>query len=117
MHYILLHWNKLSSWLLADNASRATVSLVFITGVYVVLTWRMTKAIARQTHAMIQPVVLLEFHWEKERFCPQGYVEIKNLGVQPMLLLDVKLRCRLAVSEFISGFGSSWRGVRFPVLF
>jgi len=95
MHSILDHWYKLWDWLLANSASRATVILVFITGFYAILTWRMTKAIARQTRAMTQPVALLEFHWKEEKYHPAGYFEIKNLGGQPLLLLDVKLSCRM----------------------
>lgn len=93
MHYISDHCYKLWTWLLADNASRATIILVFITALYVFLTFHMTKAIARQTRAMVQPVALLAFHWKEERYYPVGYFEIKNLGTQPLLLLDIKLRC------------------------
>jgi hypothetical protein len=93
MHYLLDHWYRLWVWLLENSASRATAILVFITGLYAVLTWRMTRAVARQTRAMIQPVALLEFHWKEERYNPASYFEIKNLGTQPMLLLDIKLCC------------------------
>ena len=95
MHYILDVWYKLWSWLLADNASRATVILALITSLYVFLTWRMAKAIARQTRAMIQPVASLEFFWDRKQFHPAGFFEIKNLGAQPLLVLDVKLWCRI----------------------
>lgn len=95
MRYILDHLYKLWVWLLANSASRATVILVFITGLYAILTWRMARAIARQTRAMMQPVALLEFHWEQEKYYPASYFEIKNLGPQPLLLLDVKLWCGL----------------------
>jgi hypothetical protein len=96
MHYIHDLW----AWLLADNATRATVILVLITALYVILTWHMTRAIARQTRAMIQPVALLTFHWKEEKWYPEGYFEIKNLGSQPFLLLDVKLLCILQGSRF-----------------
>jgi hypothetical protein len=92
MPYILRYSYKVWSWLLV-GASRATVILVFITGFYAILTWRMAKAISSQTHAMIQPVALLQFHWKEEEYYPAGYFEIKNLGAQPFLLLDVKLSC------------------------
>jgi hypothetical protein len=44
---------------------------------------------------MIQPVALLEFHWQQEPYYPASYVSMKNLGSQPLLLLDVKLWCNL----------------------
>jgi hypothetical protein len=93
MQYVLDHWYRLWGWLLQDSAA----ILVFITGGYAILTWRMTKAIARQTRAMIQPVALLEFHWKEEKYYPASYFEIKNLGTQPFLLLDVKLWCGCGV--------------------
>jgi hypothetical protein len=100
MHYIVDGWRGVWNWLLANNASRATGLLVFITGLYAFLTWRMTTAITVQTRAMIQPVALLEFHWEQEPFYPASYFEIKNRGSQPLLLLDVKLWCGLQGKDF-----------------
>jgi hypothetical protein len=97
MHYMQDYWYKLWSWLVDNGASRATAILVFVTAWYAILTRRMTKAIARQTLAMIQPVALLEFHWEEEKYHPASYFEIKNLGTQPFLLLDVKLWCGCSV--------------------
>lgn len=99
MHYLIDHWCMLWTWLV-EGTNRATVILVFITGFYAILTWRMARAIARQTRAMIQPVALLEFHWEREKsYHPSAYFEIKNLGTQPLLLLDVKLWCGLFGGE------------------
>jgi hypothetical protein len=95
MHYIFDYGYRLWSWLLANSASRATAILVFITGWYAILTWRMAKAITRQTRAMIQPVALLKFLWKEGQYYPVGYFEIKNLGTQPLLLLDVKLSCHM----------------------
>jgi hypothetical protein len=95
MHHIFDLWYKLWAWLLANNGSRLGVILVVITGWYTFLTWRMAKAIASQTRAMIQPVALLKFHWVGENHYPIGHVEIKNLGAQPLMLLDVKLHCIL----------------------
>jgi len=69
MPYILRYSYKVWSWLLA-TASRATVILVFITGFYAILTWRMAKAISSQTRAMIQLVALLQFHWKEEEYHP-----------------------------------------------
>ena len=96
MHYLHDIW----TWLLADNASRATAVLVIITACYVILTGHMTRAIARQTRAMIQPVALVKFHWKEEKFYPESYFEIKNLGPQPFLLLDVKLWCIMRGNRF-----------------
>jgi hypothetical protein len=95
MHNVIELWYRLWFWLLENSASRATVILVIITTVYVILTWRMTNAIARQTRALIQPVASLEFLWTGKQYSPVGCFEIKNLGVQPLLLLDVKLWCRI----------------------
>jgi len=82
--------------LLRDNASRTTVLLLVITGIYACLTWRMAKAIAHQTRAMIQPIVSIEFFIEKEESFPKGQFEVKNLGSHPLLLLDMRLECRRA---------------------
>ncbi len=100
MHSFLARGGALWSWLLADNASRAAVLLFFVTGLYCFLTWRMAKAIALQTRAMIQPVALLDFHWEQEKFYPASFFEIKNLGSQPLLILDVKLWCSIHRKHF-----------------
>jgi hypothetical protein len=93
MHHIIEYGHKLWAWLLADNAVRLTAVLVIITTWYAILTWRMAKAIALQTRAMCQPIALLTFHWNQEQWYPVGYFEVKNLGTQPLLLLDVKLAC------------------------
>jgi hypothetical protein len=100
MHTIIDSWYQLWAWLLANGASRAAVLLVFVTAWYTFLTQRMAKAIARQTRAMIQPVALLEFHWKEEKYYPASYFKIKNLGAQPLLLLDVKVSCHLMNENF-----------------
>jgi hypothetical protein len=100
MHTVLDRCSRLWAWLLANGASRATVLLVFITAWYAFLTQRMAKAIARQTRAMIQPVALLDFHWKEEKYYPASAFEIKNLGAQPLLVLDVKLSCHLMNENF-----------------
>jgi hypothetical protein len=102
MHYIIDHWYKLWAWLLANNGSRVGVILVFITAWYTYLTWRMAGAVSRQTRAMVQPVALLSFHW-KVMCYPVGYIEIKNLGTQPLLVLDIKLTCHRS-----DGLGRHW---------
>jgi hypothetical protein len=89
-------WMGVWFWLLQDNASRTTVLLMVITGIYAYLTWKMAKAIARQTRAMIQPIVSIEFFIEKEESFPKGRFEVKNLGAHPLLLLEMRLECRLA---------------------
>src|SRR5258708_7140550 len=95
-HYILDRISKLWAWLISDSANRAaTVILVFVTCWYVILTRRMAKAIDHQIRAQIQPVVLLQFHWKENGYAPTGYFEIKNLGTQPLLILDVKLTMNL----------------------
>jgi hypothetical protein len=54
----------------------------------------MARAMNRQTRAMIQPVLSVDFRIEKDEFFPKGSFSVKNLGVQPVLLLDTRLRCR-----------------------
>jgi hypothetical protein len=89
-------WMEVWLWLLRDNASRTTVLLMVITGIYAYLTWKMAKAIAHQTRATIQPIVSIEFFIEKEESFPKGRFEVKNRGAQPLLLLDMRLECRRA---------------------
>jgi hypothetical protein len=36
---------------------------------------------------------LFGIYWEEERYYPASYFEIKNLGTQPLLILDIKLWC------------------------
>jgi hypothetical protein len=95
MRSIVEYVYRLWSWLLADNGVRALVILVVITGWYAFLTWRMAKAIARQTRAMIQPVVQLSFRFEERDLYPVGHIEVKNVGTQPLLVLDIELSCYL----------------------
>ena len=108
MRYLIDGWGGVWSWLLANNAGRATGLLVFISGLYAFLTWRMTIAITRQTRAMIQPVALLEFHWHQEPFYPASSIEIKNCGSQPFLLLDVKLWCGLYGKKDFTDHQTLW---------
>ncbi len=42
---------------------------------------------------MTQPLLVFDFRWEKEKYHPEGHVLIKNVGTQPLLLLDIKLSC------------------------
>lgn len=86
--------HQLWAWLL-EGTNHATAILVVITAIYAFLTWRMARAIARQTRAMIQPVAQLHFHWNQRTFHPESCFEIKNVGAQPLLLLDVNLWCGL----------------------
>jgi hypothetical protein len=94
MHYLLNQMHTLGVWWSgADNTARLTLLLVLVTLWYTILTSRMARAIAQQTRAMVQPVVVTGFHWDEEKYYPVGFFEIKNRGTQPVLLLDVKLRC------------------------
>ena len=101
MHSLYEHWLWLFDWLTKQGAARATVIQVFITSIlvfitawYVILTRRMAMAMNRQTRAMIQPVLSIDFDIEKDEFFPKGRFEVKNLGAQPLLLLDMRLKCR-----------------------
>jgi len=94
MHRLYEDLLRLWAWLSKEDVSRvATGLLVFITAWYAILTYRMAKAMNRQTNAMIQPVLSMDFRIEKEEFYPKGSFDIRNLGAQPALLLDTRLRC------------------------
>ena len=95
MHKLYEEWLWAWDWLTEEGASRATVILVFITALYALLTHRMARAMNRQTRAMIQPVLGLEFTVDEKEFHPKGRFQAKNLGTQPILLIDMRLRCRL----------------------
>jgi hypothetical protein len=82
-------------WLRADNASRASVLLMVITGIYAWLTWRMARSIALQTRNQAQPILKPAFEIDKDEFYPKGSFSIRNIGQQPMLILDILLIARL----------------------
>lgn len=81
-------------WLRADNASRTSVLLMVVTGIYAYLTWKMARSIAQQTKALAQPVLKPEFKIDKEEFHPKGSFYMKNIGTQPLLILDILLTAR-----------------------
>jgi hypothetical protein len=81
-------------WFRADNASRTSVLLMIITGFYAYLTWKMARSIAQQTKALAQPVLKPEFKIDKEEFYPKGSFYMKNIGTQPLLILDTLLTAR-----------------------
>ncbi len=81
-------------WLRADNASRVSVLLMVITGIYAWLTWRMARSIAVQTRSQAQPVLKPEFKIEEDESHPKGSFYMKNIGTQPLLILDILLTCR-----------------------
>jgi hypothetical protein len=60
MSFLYDYWLRLFSWLTKDSAAHSTALLVFITAWYAVLTYRMSRAMERQTRAMVQPVLHLE---------------------------------------------------------
>lgn len=97
-----------------EGASRATVLLMFFTVWYVILTRGMAKAMNRQTRAMIQPVLTVEFTIEKEEFLPKGSFFIKNLGAQPLLLLDMRLLCYREGIELFHEYGMYERHIMPP---
>lgn len=84
---------SLWSWLTRNSAANGTALLVVITAFYAYLTARMAGAMSRQTRAMVQPIAALKIEWNGEKYTPQGYFEIKNLGTQPFLLLDIRFSC------------------------
>jgi hypothetical protein len=87
------YWLRLFSWLTKDSAAHSTALLVFITAWYAVLTYRMSRAMARQTRAMVQPVLHLEICKEHGDAYPRGGFIVRNLGTQPAMLLDTELYC------------------------
>jgi len=95
MHSLYEHWLWLWVWLTNQGAARATVILVFITAWYAYLTFRMAKAMNRQTRALMQPVISVDFNIDKKEFYPKGGFRVTNQGAQPVLLLDMRLECRL----------------------
>ena len=94
MHRLHEDWLWVWNWLTKEGASRATVILVFITAWYALLTYRMAKAMNRQTSAMIQPVLSIDFRFDNSDPYPRGNFSVKNLGAQPVLLLDMRMNSK-----------------------
>jgi hypothetical protein len=93
-------WLWVWNWLTKDGASRATVILMFFTGWYVLMTRGMFKAMRFQTRAMVQPVLNIDLRVTPDTDNEKGYFIISNEGTQPLLLLDVRLVCRIHDLEF-----------------
>ncbi|MBB5064961.1 hypothetical protein [Granulicella mallensis] len=93
MHTLDNHWIRLFAWFIKDGASRATFCLVVITAWYAYLTARMAKAMANQTRAIVQPILTIEI--AVDSFFPTGRFEIKNVGTQPFIILDIRLECHI----------------------
>jgi len=100
MHRIYEDGVWLWNWLTMQGASRATVILMFFTAWYVLLTRGMVKAMRLQTRAMVQPVLKIEFRIQPDSDNEKGYFTISNQGTQPLLLLDVRLVCRIHEMRF-----------------
>ena len=101
MHFLHEQWLWVWDWLRKDGGTRATVLLVFITGWYAWLTYRMAKAMNRQTRAQIQPILEINIRVGKEEFYPKGSFTVKNLGTQPALVRHMRMTCRLdGVEEY-----------------
>jgi hypothetical protein len=96
MHQALDVWRLLFRWLSDNSAAHSTTLLVFITAWYAVLTYRMSKAMNRQTRAMVQPVLDIEVRGNEDEFYPKGSFIIRNAGTQPLILLDIELYCHMA---------------------
>jgi hypothetical protein len=95
MHYLHQHWLWLFDWLTKQGASRATAILVFVTAYYAFLTYRMSQTMARQTRAMVQPVLHVKVRASEDESYPKGSFVMKNVGTQPILLLDIMLSCSM----------------------
>jgi hypothetical protein len=74
-------WDKLWLWLLSDNASRATVILVFITGLYAILTWRMARAVAHQTEATARSAKAAERSVRLQENTQRQWLNLENWEV------------------------------------
>src|SRR4051812_9819305 len=93
------------SWLTQPQNSNLVLVLVtaassVLTAVYVLLTHSMSKAMARQTTAMLQPILSLDMQYVALKngnvtgeITPCGTFGIKNVGSQPVVLLDVRFEC------------------------
>lgn len=88
---------------------------VGLTGVYVVLTYSMSRAVSHQTAAMLQPAVMLNMDFIAEQpdaygqrsatMSSMGSFKIQNVGAQPIVLLNVRIECwsggkRVRADEF-----------------
>jgi hypothetical protein len=94
MSFLYDQWLRLFSWLTKDSAAHSTALLVLITAWYAVLTSRMSRAMERQTRALVQPVLHLKVCTQKDDPYPKGSFTISNVGTQPAMLLDIELFCR-----------------------
>jgi hypothetical protein len=88
-------WLRVFRWLSDNSAAHSTAILVFITGWYAILTYRMARAMNLQTRALVQPVLTIHIDVAEGEFYPRGRFEVKNLGNQPATILDIRLECRL----------------------
>jgi hypothetical protein len=101
MHSLYEHWLLLFDWLTKQGASRATVCLVFITAWHAFLTYRMSKAMERQTRAQVQPILQIDFTIGAEEVYPKGSFRVKKLGIQPILIRHMRMTChRDRVEEY-----------------
>lgn len=106
MHLLSVYAVKAWAWVVSDAAHSSavqalvTVVLGLVTIWYVILTRGMAKAMARQTQAMIQPVASLEIVVPSSDNL-KGLFYIKNLGVQPFMLLDAKLTMHYEGRTFV----------------
>jgi len=91
MHFLHEEWLWAWHWLTGENGTRATVLLVFITAWYAWLTYRMAKAMNRQTRAQIQPILEIEISVLKDDYEPKGSFTVKNIGTQPALIRRLRM--------------------------
>jgi hypothetical protein len=80
--------SRFVSWL--QQGGNVNLVLLAVTTVYVILTWRILKATARQAAAVLQPVLSV-FKWTKPEDPDGTYLTIENQGNQPVVFLDVSV--------------------------
>ncbi len=99
MYVFYEKWLWAWRWLTGESGTRATVLLVFITAWYAWLTYRMARAMNRQTRAQIQPILEIDINVGDDEFLPKGTFSLKNIGAQPALIRHMRMTCHREGTE------------------
>lgn len=68
----------------------------------------------RQTRAMVQPVLTIDFRFDDADPYPRGNFSVKNLGAQPAFLLNMRLRSRRDEIAVFKDYGMYERHIMPP---